>query len=305
MAMPTLLDIAKRNGSDSVAGLIDETTAAHPEVVNGFARTIKGYIFKTRVRTANPVVGFRNAGEGTAATVGKVKNRLIEAFIMNPRWVCDVALADMAEDGPEAMIAEEGIAMTGGSMTTLGSQFYYGTLADGSKGFPGLIAGYDATAMVVDAGGTAADTGSSVWAVRFGRQDVAWIWGNNGNLGLSDVRIESVLDANGDPFTAYVQELLARPGLMIGNRYSVGRIKKLTAEAGKTLNDAMLSNLLSKFPVGGLPHFWFMSRRSQQQLQASRTATNATGEAAPFPESAFKIPILTTDSIVDTESLTL
>ena len=42
MAQPTLLDIAKANGSDAVAGLIDEAAKAHPELTMGGARTIAG-----------------------------------------------------------------------------------------------------------------------------------------------------------------------------------------------------------------------------------------------------------------------
>jgi hypothetical protein len=48
-----------------------------------------------------------------------------------------------------------------------------------------------------------------------------------------------------------------------------------------------------------------MSRRSLFQLQSSRTATNATGAPAPIPVESHNIPIAVTDSIVDTEKLTL
>ena len=86
MAMTTLLDIAKANGSDGVVGLIDEATKAHPELTLVAARTIKGLNYKTLVRTANPTVGFRNANEGTAATKGTYENRLVETYNLNPRW---------------------------------------------------------------------------------------------------------------------------------------------------------------------------------------------------------------------------
>jgi hypothetical protein len=41
------------------------------------------------------------------------------------------------------------------------------------------------------------------------------------------------------------------------------------------------------------------------QLQMSRTATTPTGAPAPYPQEAFGIPIEETDSILDTEALTL
>jgi hypothetical protein len=48
-----------------------------------------------------------------------------------------------------------------------------------------------------------------------------------------------------------------------------------------------------------------MSRRSRMQLQMSRTATTPTGAPAPYPQEAFGVPIEETDSIIDTEALTL
>jgi len=46
-----------------------------------------------------------------------------------------------------------------------------------------------------------------------------------------------------------------------------------------------------------------MNRRSLKQLQVSRTATNATGAPAPFPQESFGVPIIVTDAILSTEAL--
>ena len=61
----------------------------------------------------------------------------------------------------------------------------------------------------------------------------------------------------------------------------------------------------AKFPVGYKPDVLLMSRRSRMQLQMSRTATTPTGSPAPYPQEAFGVPIQETDSILDTEALTL
>jgi len=304
MAMPTLLDIAKANGSDAVAGLIDETTKATPELRIGGARTIKGINYKTLIRTGLPTVGFRAANEGFAPSKSTYENRLVETYIFDPRWECDKAVADSHEDGAAAYIAQEADAVMNAAMQYLSSQFYYGTTND-AKGFPGLLAAYDSTNLVVDAGGTTADTGSSLWAVRFSLKDVVWVWGQDGALKLSDVMIERLTDANSNPFTGYVQEILARPGLQVGNKRCIGRIKKLTADSGKGLTDARIGSLLAKFPVGLGPTALFCSRRSLEQLRASRTATNATGAEAPMPTEVLGVPLYATDAIIDTEALTL
>lgn len=302
----TLLDIAKANGHDPVVGLIEEATSAHPELQLGAARTIKGLNYKTLVRTGNPSVGFRNANEGVEIAKGTYENRLVECFILDVRFDCDRAVADKYEDGWQAYLALEASGIMEGSMQTLSKQFYYGAANGGdAKGHPGLIDAYDSTNMVVDAGGTTANTGSSVWAVKFGPRDVEWIYGADGALALSDVRIETIYDANQKPLTGYVQNLLAYPGLQVGSIRSLGRIKKLTEDSGKGLTDDLIAELLSKFRVGIRPDYLFMTRRSLKQLQQSRTTFNATGAPAPFPTEAFGIPIAITDSILDTESLTL
>lgn len=302
--MPTLLDIAKANGSDAVVGLIDETTKAHPEITMGAARTIKGMNYKTLVRTGLPTVGFRNANEGYAGSKGTYENRLVETYIFDPRWESDKAVADRYEDGAAAYIAIEAGGIMEAAMQALCTQFYYGTGAD-AKGFPGLIAAYDSVNMVIDAGGTTDVTASSVWAVKYGPKWVQWVWGNNGSLALSDVSEQRVLDANGNPFTAYCQEMLAYPGLQVATVRAIGRIKKLTNDSGKGLTDALISKLLAKFPAGVVPDVLYMGRRSLQQLQSSRTATNPTGAPAPFPQDSFGIPIAVTDAITDVELLAL
>lgn len=313
MARATLLDIAKRNGSDAVAGLIDETIQVHPELLFVPARTIKGLNYKTRVRTALPTAGFRDANEGVASTKSTWENRLVETFILNPRWECDKAIADRSEDGPEAAIYDEATGQLEAGMQQVCKNFYYGTnttYGGSAKGHPGLIDSYDSTNMVVDAGGTTATTGSSCWAIKFGRKDVTWVWGENGALEMADPRLESVLDANSNPFTAYVQELLAYPGLQVGSIYSVARIKKLTADSGKGLTDALIASMMAKFPTGMEPDIILCSRRSKAQLQASRTAYNPTGAEAEWPKtietmSGRMIPIRATDAISDVEALTL
>jgi hypothetical protein len=307
MAVTTLLDIAKANGSDMVVGLIEEVLTVAPEARVMPARTIKGLNFKTLVRTALPTAGFRDANSGSTPSKSTWENRLVEVYILNPRWECDKAVANAYEDGAQAFIALEAAGQMTAAMNTLGRQFYYGvntTFGGDAKGHPGLLAMHD-TSMVVDAGGTTESTCSSVWAVKGGPQSVQFVYGMDGELALSELDEQRVLDSNNAPYTAYVQELLARPGLQVANKYGVARIKKLTADANKGLTDLLLADLIAKFPIGYKPDFLFMSRRSLSQLKKSRTATNPSGLPAPTPTDYEGIPIVPTDSIVDTETLAL
>lgn len=315
MSVPTLLDIARANGSDAVVGLIDETTKVHPELRMGAARTISGINYKTLVRIAlgNTGGSFRNANEGNVPHVHSYENRLVETYILSPRWQCDKAVADSHEDGALKYIYQEAEGTLEGEMQALSKQFYYGAGTNGnSKGFPGLLQMHDATNMVVDATGTSESTCSSVWLVRFGPQHVQWVWGNNGQLQPGDIRVESVaMGTTPESYMdAYVQTFLARPGLQVGSLLSVVRIKKLTADSGKGLTDDLIATALAKFPEGTGPDAIFLGKRSLGQLQASRTATNPTGAPAPFPTNIMgiqgnQIPLYVTSGILATETLAL
>lgn len=320
MAMPTLLDIAKINGADGgLVELADEAARSVPEISGmayagaklvkidgvGASRDIKGTQYKTLIRTGNPTFAFRNAGAGVVPSKSTFENRLVECFIANARWTADKAVADACEDGAPAYIAEEAAAVLTATFMGLAAQFYYGRGTGGhSLGHPGLVDSVDSD-LVVDAGGTTASIASSLWAVKFGPRDVQWVLGGGGKLAVDDVRTETITDpADSTKFlTAYVQELLAWVGVQVKSKYSVGRIRDLTTDSGKGLTDALIGSLMSKFPVGVVPDALFCSRRSMEQLRASRTATSSTGKEADVPTDWQGIPIIRTDSILDTEAL--
>jgi hypothetical protein len=125
------------------------------------------------------------------------------------------------------------------SLVDLCAQFYYGTnttYGGNAKGFPGLLDAYDSTNNVVDAGGTTASTGSSVWLVKFGPKAVQWVWGKAAQLTMPDPRIETIYDTNSNFRSRLRQDLLARPGLQVGSIRSAVRIKKLTADSRQGLH---------------------------------------------------------------------
>ena len=306
----TLLDLAKLNGADPVVGLIEEVATSSPEVVTIPARTIRGTSYKTVVRNSRPTVAFRSANEGTAATKSNFSERLVEAFILSARIEVDKAVARGYEDGPEALQAIEGAGVMRAALSTVGSQTIYGRSA-GAKGFIGLqefIATFGEE-LVVDAGGTSAGTGSSVYAIKAGAQGVQYVYGNGTSFDLSPFREGDATDASSNRFAAYIADLTAWIGLQCVNKYAIGRLKDATTDSGKGVTDAKIAELLSKFPVGERPTHLLMSRRSAFQLQTSRTMTPSTKQEAftgvlpGVPTESFGIPIIITDSIADNEAL--
>ena len=314
--MPTLLDIQKLNGNDEAVGLIEENIKFAPEIGLMPMRTIRGTSYKTGVRTGLPVTGFRSANDGFDPSKSTFKDRIIEAYIFGGAIEADKAVADAYEDGAEAWQMIEANGVSRSAILNLGKQVFGGVSIDG-KGFPGLKAAtpFGTTTeaddpLTVNAGGTTANTASSVYAVQFGVQGVTLIGGNNTAFELGDWRIQNVVK-NSKTMEAYVANLTSWIGMQVGNENAVRRIANLTADSGKGLTDALLAELLATFPTGFVPDALIMSRRSRSQLQASRTVTlfgsgrNRPNQAtvAPLPTEYDGIPIVTTDSIPNNDAI--
>lgn len=311
MARATLLDIAKLNGNDKLVGLIEENLASAPEVSLFPARTIRGTSYDTVVRTGFPGVGFRAANAGSTPGKSTFDKRRVEAFIFGGVIQFDKAVGMAHEDGLAAfeMIEASGVAKN--ALIKLGAQIWYGTSTD-ANGFPGIKAALPIGATtVVDALGNTGSTQSSVYAVKFGTQDVTLVVGQDGAFSLSDFTDQQItLDSGSTYLPGRVADLTAWTGLQVGNVNCAGRIANLTVAV--PLTDAFLATLISQFPVGFVPDAIFMSRRSRKQLQSSRTVIlygqgkgdigSKSGLVAPTPTEYEGIPIYATDSILNTDA---
>lgn len=312
----TLLDLAKKTGTDAVVGLIEQNLAAYPEALLFPSRTINGTSFKTLLRKDYPDPEFRLVNEGTETKKGSYEQKLVECFFLDGQLEVDEA-TDLADDGNIArLMALEAEGMMNGSLRRLGKQVWYGTGLEDAKGFPGAVQVVDSS-LVVDATGTTADTGSSVYLVVLGEQNVQFIFGKGNVLAMPEWTRQRVTRNNKHLF-AHVSNISGWTGVQWVNQYSVGRIKKLTEDSGKGLTDALIADLVGKFPdEADLSNArLFMTRRSARQLQKSRSVTNAADSGAPrtasgveltapWPKESNGIPISITSSLRNTEALTL
>lgn len=305
MPQANLLDIAKLNGSDAVVGLIEENLTYAPELAVFPSRIIRGTSYKTAIRTSYPTVGFRAANEGVEGGKSEYITKLVECFILSANITVDKAVARAYEDGEDAWKAIEASGVMKQALIELGSQIFYGVSVD-AKGFPGLQSIVD-SALTLDAGGTTAGTGSSVYGVKFGPQAVQLVFGSNSVMEMSDWKEQTISNV-----ASFVSDLTSWVGLQAVNKNSILRLKDATEDSGKGVTDARLAELLSKAPVGMRPDYWFMNRRSAFQLQSSRSSTvNATGVKsgngaevfAPLPTESNGVPIIITDSLTNTETL--
>jgi len=299
--------------------LIESVLDASPELEVLPARTISGTSYTTVDRHSLPTTGFTAANEGIAPSKSDFKTRLVETFIFRGAVNVDKAVASAYEDGAAAYQAIEAQGVMRSAMIELGKQVYYGTDED-ANGFDGLQAINTAhvtggSGLRIDATGTTADTASSVYALKLGPEFVQMVYGGGSAISLPRFREESVTDSNNGQYDAYVSNLTIWAGLQCVHPYAVGRICNLTEDAGKGLTDTLLAKMIAAFPVGMTPDVLMMSRRSRRQLQEARagvvalegdakTGTLGGGSAyVPTPTNFEGIPIIATDSIVNTEAI--
>jgi hypothetical protein len=262
-------------------------------------------------QTGAPSPGFRAVNTGRANSTSGYSEVSLALALMDASFVVDVPLAQSYRYGAEAFVERESLSQLKQAFFQFEQQIWYGQAAGAAAGFVGFadLANYNAAAgsLVVNAGGTAASTGSSIWLIRSAPDEtgVTAIIGNSGEIAIGDTVVTLKPDDTtpANYFPAYLTPITAYLALQVGGNYSAVRIGNITAETGHTVTDKLISQGISLFPAGFGPTHIAMSRRSLQQLQASRTATNPTGAPAPFPQDAFNIPIIPTDSISNTETL--
>ena len=270
--------------------------------------------------TGAPVVGFRAPNAGRDMDSSDDTAVTVTLKVLDWSFLVDIAVANAWRKGKEHYLAREAKRHLKAALFAFEKQVINGIIgASDSAAASGSAAGFagfrdaatvDAVAdtMVVNAGGTTADTATSVWAVRIAEDGVCGVYKGDGPSFEMEptTTIQSVVNPGTDnkTFPAYYTPASAWLGLQVGSAYDIGRIVNVTqAEAAARLTDDWIALLLEKFPVGFGPTHLLMSRRSRRQLQDSRTATTTNGAPAPFPEESFGIPIVVTDAIGNTEEL--
>lgn len=319
-AYPTMLDLAKKTGSDASVGLIEQNLLRYPEARLFPSKTISGTSYKTLLRRDYPDPAFRAVNDGSETVKGTYENKLVECYYLDGHLEVDEAL-DGADDRTIAsQMALEADGMAKGALRKIGRQIWYGIGSPGdAKGFPGAVSIVD-SGLVVDATGTTESTCSSVYLVCFGQQQAQLVFGQGNVLSINEwmkQRVTRTINGTAKHLMAWVSNLSGWVGIQWVNAYCVGRIKKLTEDSGKGLTDALVADLIGKFPDDAdlSNSRLFMTRRSARQLQRSRSATSvsnlgsrtATGVeiAAPWPTESNGIPIELTSSISNTELLAL
>ena len=301
------LDVISINSSEEMVGIIWQVSKKIPELELFEASPIDKTYFKTMVRTALPSAGFRPVGQGLARDVGTLIQRIVQCGFLDASWDIDEAFFTGSDWG-NLETEQQGASLLA-AFKAWQKRLYNG--ADDievSGGFPGMASlfPYSDSDGVVDATGTTAKTGSSVYYVKTGTQDCCVAWGNYGEIKAGDIFPSVLRDAEGRKYNARSQNVGGWAGLQIVNHLSIVRLANLTAEVNHTLTDALLNQARTKFTeqYGVMPDFCVMSYRSLLQLQNSRTSYNPLGTPAVVPvEDTAHVPIVPTLGVTNTEDL--
>ncbi len=265
-----------------------------------------GEVHKYTKETAAPVVGFRAEYAGRDFSHSGDTLVTITLKILDFSFAVDVAVADRwKKGGPTALIAREGLRHLRAALFAFEKQVLNGTVGGAGGGFVGLanVLLLADTAHVVNATGSTANTGSSVYLVRMGEEAVSGVLIEDSPVEFKETIIQNFVDGDGKNYPAYYTPASAWCGLQIGGAHDVVRICNLTAQAGKGLTDDLIYDALELFPGERKPTHIVMGRRSLKQLRKSRTATNATGTPAPLPTEVEGIPIIKTEAMTATEAI--
>ena len=334
-----MLDLARSNSVGLARECIEESAGAIPEMqlfpaeqlgVGSAGQNILAY--ETLVRVGYPSATFRDMGGGLAASKSVTRIDKFECFPFGSRIQAAKTLADAyARGGPAGYFAFEAFGVAQVTMFTIAQQIYYGRSLGNGKGFPGLhnFTAFGSTytdpitgktyPVHLNAGGTTANTGSSVYGIKFSTDPVnkpdgvQLEFGGGSVFDLPEPMMIDLPNPNGDGTIVryYAAELNGFAGLMIPNNHCVRRIGNITLDAGAGLTDSLLADFWAAWPQNIKPDVIMMSQRSQKMLQKSRTVTlfgNGTVAPnqpliAPLPTEYMGCPIHVTDAISDTEAI--
>ena len=256
--------------------------------------------------TTEPVVGFRTENDGRDFDHSVDEIVTVSLNILDWSWATDKAVADAwRQGGAPAYVAREGARHTQAAMFKAEVQTINGTIGGDAAGFAGW-ANNDAVnatsdEMVVNAGGTTADTQTSVYLIV--RNEVFPVMRPNDGFMLGETVTQNFTGASGN-YPAYYTPACTWMATQIGGIYSMARIVNVhPTDTDAALTDDMIYTAISRFPAGISPNLIVMNRQAQEQLRQSRLAYNPAGSPVMTPDSSGGVPILVTDAISNTEAV--
>jgi hypothetical protein len=309
--MPTLLEIAQARQIPLTAGIMRAAATEAPALAAFDTRTVNGTHFQALALTGIPTAsGFKDYGEGATHGGATLAVREFAARLAVAKVKVEQLTAARwdQEHGPAGTtyFDLQVMARMASEMRHLERTIFYGTVQD-AKGFPGLkqVTPFssanvleltenpedeDFVRTVIDAGGTTADTASSVYSVIHGELDCQLVVCNDGggelfymteprlqdfapDSDLPDATLEYMVSQISGHFGVAVSGMNQTPNDVIPTQYSVRRLANVTLQTNNKLTGNMMDLLSDSHGDGRQPSAYYMSKRSGRQLAIDGGAT--------------------------------
>lgn len=302
LGIVTMLDLKKFEESSGY-DVVEENVAKCPEIQLFPADYLDGTSMELTVRTDLPTVGFSRINEGVGESKGGYDTRTFSTANLDALVTCDVRLLEgRSKDAAGRYLSAEQSGHTESAMRHIGRQIWYG-LKNDAKGFPGLIAqmANDETHVVNVGGGENKKT--SVFFLALAQEKVNLLLGNHRTLTFDAWNRQTIKVDDDKNLDALLSWMHFAPGVRLGNRNAMVRIKGITTENGKTLTWDHMQDAYQHCvdDLGIIPTHIFMTGRSRRQLRdLSKTPENPNPE---LPKDFEGIPIVTSHSISNVEQI--
>jgi hypothetical protein len=250
----TLADWAKRVEAENqsrVAAIVELLALTNPIVED--MPFVEGNLptgHKTTVRTGLPTATWRLLNYGVPISKSTTAQVVDTIGLLQAESQIDEDLARLNGNTASFRLTES-IAFIESMTQTMASTIFYGNVLTNPERFMGLAPRYNSTngasssANVIDAGGTGSDN-TSIWIVTWGANTTHGIFPKGMPTGLEhrDMGLQRVLDANSNPYWAYVDNYKWNMGLTVRDwRYNV-RIANIDVSDLSTTSAANIINLL-------------------------------------------------------------
>lgn len=201
----------------------------------------KEYGLQTTKLAGTPTVAIRGVNQTIQASVGAFDQLKVEAALFTALGLVDKELVDAAED-PAGFRVNHNKTYIGAMGDKVGTELFYGSIADNAQSFNGLSHFYNATATadygnyVVKAGGIDTDN-RSLWLIDWGEDSVCGFYPKNTQVGLqhTDFGVDLIKMADGGHWPAYRDLWEWRTGIAVRDHRKIVRVCNIDKSALATI----------------------------------------------------------------------
>lgn len=314
----TLVDVIQRHGTSGSPldkQIVEEAIYAAPVFEKMPVKVLKGTEYKYQVRDSIPVIGPRPYNAGVEVLKSSYRTENAQCFPYDGKIEVDKLLADGDPEGPQALMAEEVVAHTKGTLFVLETALFYGDALSefGMRGLRNTIADYMTQSLdpAKNSEETRADGGASVWLLNMRPSHMSVLFGNSRTISFGPQKEQDVvrLTAEGEPGTmqAYIRHCTFHVGFVQKSIWAAARL--VNESAANPLTDEKLADAMTMFPAGEKPTHIVMTSATLARLRKSRSSqlTYRKGQSgqtvyAETPTEFEGIPIIVTDALLVDET---